>query len=335
MERWLSLHMFYNEPWEPLLLQLVKPVCEALYQKQHISQYFFIRYWEHGPHIRLRVKGEAKTLESYVAPYIRQRFRQFATAYPSCRSALDQVHLARGSQKLYPNNSVQTIDYIPETRRYGGTYGLSIAEKQFEASSHVVLEAMSQKPGWHAACALGVAIQMHLSFAHELHMSPAEMIRFFSYLGRSWFSMAYASDKDYSSEERYAMEQKVMHCFSSAYEQQEQHIVSVCASLWQGLQTSSTFKQAWLNLWVSEMRNFRRRIKDAQAQAKLIPPHKNLLKASNPKEATLWNILGSLVHMTNNRLGVLNRDEAYIAFVIQKALSSLNMHERPMANTHA
>ncbi|MGB5931124.1 MAG: lantibiotic dehydratase C-terminal domain-containing protein, partial [Cyclobacteriaceae bacterium] len=33
-----------------------------------------------------------------------------------------------------------------------------------------------------------------------------------------------------------------------------------------------------------------------------------------------WRIYDSYVHMTNNRLGIQNRDEAYLAYLIKKCL---------------
>ena len=41
-----------------------------------------------------------------------------------------------------------------------------------------------------------------------------------------------------------------------------------------------------------------------------------------PEELTrLWPILESYTHMTNNRLGVLNRDEAFLGYLIENTMA--------------
>lgn len=38
----------------------------------------------------------------------------------------------------------------------------------------------------------------------------------------------------------------------------------------------------------------------------------------------LWYIYESLIHMTNNRLGITNSDEAYLAYLIYKTIQETN-----------
>ena len=37
-----------------------------------------------------------------------------------------------------------------------------------------------------------------------------------------------------------------------------------------------------------------------------------------------WAIYDSYVHMTNNRLGILNRDEAYLAYIMVEMVAELD-----------
>ncbi|HHH49559.1 MAG TPA: hypothetical protein ENK52_01120, partial [Saprospiraceae bacterium] len=66
--KWLAVHLFYNEPWEEFLAKAVKPYVDTLVQTGIAAQFFFIRYWERGPHIRLRIKGEKNIIDNIVQP---------------------------------------------------------------------------------------------------------------------------------------------------------------------------------------------------------------------------------------------------------------------------
>ncbi|MCA9936298.1 MAG: thiopeptide-type bacteriocin biosynthesis protein, partial [Anaerolineales bacterium] len=82
---WLSAHLFYGKLWEDLLTQAVRPFVDDLFIQGQISQFFFIRYWERGPHIRLRLKGQPSALQNHVKPALEATFTDYFTKYPSER----------------------------------------------------------------------------------------------------------------------------------------------------------------------------------------------------------------------------------------------------------
>src|SRR5438874_11952323 len=53
---WRSYHLFRAEPWEEFLCTGVRPLVDELADAGLTEGFFFIRYWERGPHIRLRLK---------------------------------------------------------------------------------------------------------------------------------------------------------------------------------------------------------------------------------------------------------------------------------------
>jgi thiopeptide-type bacteriocin biosynthesis protein len=106
---WVSAHLFYAEPWEQMLAASVKPFVEKLVEEKLIDQFFFIRYWEHGPHIRLRLKTDVSRevgVRTRLFPHCNRYFEEA----PS-----DMRETNRKKDTDYPNNSVQFIDYEPET----------------------------------------------------------------------------------------------------------------------------------------------------------------------------------------------------------------------------
>jgi thiopeptide-type bacteriocin biosynthesis protein len=153
---WLSVYLYHNEPLGQFLVGSIKPFINHLMVDKKFSQYFFIRYFDNGPHIRLRLKADKKIITNYIKPQILSYFNARA-------------------------NPVRFIKYIPETKRYGGKLGLTISEKQFEISSNAVLKVISQID-WNYEKALGTALQMNLGFCYVLGFSKSQLIDFFTYL---------------------------------------------------------------------------------------------------------------------------------------------------------
>lgn len=53
--RWLGYHLHAPEPWEPLLLECLAPALDAERRQGRLRRFFFLRYGEGGPHLRLRL----------------------------------------------------------------------------------------------------------------------------------------------------------------------------------------------------------------------------------------------------------------------------------------
>jgi len=194
---WLSAHLFYNEPWEKFLTQAVTPFVAQILTNGLAEQFFFIRYWEKGPHIRLRFKGNPEVLENQVKPKLVQYFLDYFQAHPSQRTDPTGLSEIPAAYQWYPNNSIQFISYEPETERYGGEAGILIAESQFQASSEAVLAVMREKNNWDYDQALGTAIQLHLGFAFAAGMDFSETVAFFAGIFRNWLPRAYFSYQEH------------------------------------------------------------------------------------------------------------------------------------------
>ncbi|HEX4226016.1 MAG TPA: lantibiotic dehydratase C-terminal domain-containing protein, partial [Pseudonocardiaceae bacterium] len=125
--------------------------------------FFFLRYWEGGPHVRFRVLTRPEQVAE-VRAVIEETAAAFYAASPS-RSAMseqDYVGFAAGLAELermtdydtvlHPDNSVAFIDYVPETRVFGTGEALEVAENQLMASSVLAVEliARGRKPGQRA-----------------------------------------------------------------------------------------------------------------------------------------------------------------------------------------
>jgi len=177
---WLSIYIYHTGDHESYLYNVIAPLIQKAKAKVILKQYFFIRYFEKGSHIRLRFKTydvtELVKLKSLVWVYFKTKNAEIDPFIYK-----KEVFLGLPINKI-PINTIYFVEYEPEIKRYGGIYSVSIAEEQFQASSEVVLAMISQCDAFNYEDRLGIAIQLHISFAYAMSMSINDVIIFFSIL---------------------------------------------------------------------------------------------------------------------------------------------------------
>ncbi|HLP46581.1 MAG TPA: lantibiotic dehydratase C-terminal domain-containing protein [Candidatus Kapabacteria bacterium] len=328
---WLAAYLYHAEPWEDFLVNVMKPFVDNILEKAWAEQFFFIRFWERGPHIRLRFKGENDILQNQVKSRLETYFLNYFKEHPSLRREPEDMAKWQADQQWFPNDSVQYIEYGPEVERYGGPEAILIAEKQFETSSRDVLAVIADSASWDYDRALGAAIQLHLGFVFALGMNLAEAGEFFSRIARHWFASAYGyipNAPNISPEELKKSREITMKAFEENFSRQKATLVSYHETMWNAFTAGREFEQEWLNFWVQRMKAIADELKNMQKQNKLlIPPW---FQPEPGKKTPVdcqygWPILESYIHMTNNRLGILNRDEAYLGYLIKESLKAVEL----------
>ncbi|HIP72805.1 MAG TPA: hypothetical protein EYH05_15605 [Anaerolineae bacterium] len=316
---WLSVYFYRTGSWKSFLVEGIKPFVESVLYEGIAEQFFFIRYGERGPHIRLRLKGESGTIEQTLKPRLKTYFLDYFVTNPTHRVEPSSVNDLPKKQMWFPNDSIQFIKYKPEVTRYGGPKGLLISEKQFEASSRAVLSILAEHDTWDYQRALGSAIQLHLVFSFALGLDLEEAKQFFTYI--------YAFKPMLLSNEAQKHKEDVTKIFEEKFNQQKDVLVPYHQNMWLALETNSTFEQTWLNEWNETMNNIGAEWKQAQEQRQLIYPDFHIYDdghvGSINTNYKMWSIWASNIHMTNNRLGILNQDEAYLGYLIKRSLESL------------
>ncbi|MDQ1353313.1 MAG: Lant dehydr protein [Acidobacteriota bacterium] len=326
---WLAAYLYYGEPWEEFLLKVMKPFIDDVMGKALAEQFFFIRFWERGPHIRLRFEGETDILQNQVKPRLEHYFLDYFKEHPSVRQEPEDMHKWPADRQWFPNDSVQYIEYDPEVERYGGPYAILIAEKQFEISSRTVLAVIEESGSWDYDRALGAAIQLHLGFAFALGMNLIEAAEFYSRIAMHWFASALGYTAGISPEELKNRRENTMKAFEENFQRQKDTLVSFHQTLWTALTEGMEFEQEWLNLWIQQMRTIAEELKDIQRQNQLVIPQ--WFQPEPDKKTPVdrqywWPVLESYIHMTNNRLGILNRDEAYLGYLIKESIKGQNIN---------
>src|SRR5262249_32933433 len=137
-----------------LLSDVVAPLVADLATAGMAEDYFFLRYWDGGPHLRLRVRPYMRADRADVERLVCARFEAYLRRSPSPQtlSAEQYVrtagHLARmegvasHTERPYPNNTVLPVPYHREHDRFGHGAAMDAVERHFVESSRIALRAV-------------------------------------------------------------------------------------------------------------------------------------------------------------------------------------------------
>jgi hypothetical protein len=151
---WVSAHAFYQDNLDPLVVEVVAPLMDELAAEGLARESFFLRYWDGGPHVRLRALPVQGEFRPDVEKLIMDRFGEYLAKKPSAESMPPEEYarlapvLASGEGMssyfacLQPNNSVSFIPYRREHNRYGYGAAVEAAERHFAESSRIALSIL-------------------------------------------------------------------------------------------------------------------------------------------------------------------------------------------------
>jgi thiopeptide-type bacteriocin biosynthesis protein len=122
-------------------------------------RWFFIRYWQLGPHVRLRIAGLNERRSADVEAVLTERLDRLNAAVPPEQRLTEEVYRRSAApiaelgeygaplplgQLIAPG--VHRAAYEPEYERYGGAELMLYSEELFHASSVVCLRACAARP---------------------------------------------------------------------------------------------------------------------------------------------------------------------------------------------
>jgi len=238
--------------------------------------------------VRLRLRS---SFADVIEERVRGHFEPFFERHPSTRE--------KDRPDFIANDSVQPAEYEPEIERYGGIDRLPIAESQFEASSRAVL-AIIEDDNVSYESAIGAAMRMHSIFAHALGLDRSNTIDFFSETARRFLRHPSIGVHDETGETHF------LAIFDRVFARNREALIAAQSDLWSGLEEGSDFEEPWAGRWHSDMREIGRRLHAARDRF-------------GPQEIDIFQ---SYMHMTNNRLGIRNHDEPFVARIIERSMRS-------------
>lgn len=163
---WRSWHLHVSElrvgASDDILRRVVQPALEGLN-----NPWFFVRYWQYGPHIRLRVGNLDDAAVAPLEAVLRRLLEEVAggagpmlTADEYRRQATPLAAAGEGGQALEVGNlwppGVYRRPYQPEVERYGGASLLASSESLFHTASSLALAFVCRDAPEAARCGLGL-----------------------------------------------------------------------------------------------------------------------------------------------------------------------------------
>jgi thiopeptide-type bacteriocin biosynthesis protein len=317
---WISLYVYYHEDPTPLLVKCLHPLAEELHQSKQIQAYFYVRYWEGGPHVRFRVLPHPEINRDQLSSTIRHRIEQYLLEHPS-EVVIDPERYAKASAyfsqfelgqvkpfELRPNNSVLEVTYVPEFQSYGGERAIPIVEEQFFASSQIGLQLLEQEIS--ADRRIGRAMLMMLSGLHAFTPRPDELQHWFTVYNRNWMPALQPNPEAFAE------------IFRKRFERQREHLKLFVHQVLQVTPRTDDVMQHWRN---SQQRLYKQLHQLAEEQ--LLEYNLRPLPIRD-----LPIIALNTLHMHNNRIGISLHEEAYLTFLLKEALAALALETNwPMA----
>jgi thiopeptide-type bacteriocin biosynthesis protein len=324
-KNYVSVHIYYNATdLRPVLLGCVDPLVRQLEDDNLLSRYFFIRYWEGGSHVRLRLLAASPDAAGELQRRTETAIREFLEERPSffdadkealrplMRTLFEYEYGAEEFIRLYgedgampiaDNNTFEYCPYKPEYDRYGGDDGIELSEQHFQVSSSIALEALRDTNSHLRSSILGLALQLMTHFGFAVFEDKDEVIEFFRGYVSRWQGLS--------------VPDSVVEGFQAMYDRQAPRIQAHFAQVGKIHQQLETADDGVLSKWLRHAFWLRDNIVrlHQEGRLELKPP------AATPKEA-LRRLLTSYIHMMNNRLGVLILEEVYLARMIVRALGA-------------
>jgi len=112
---------------DKILQEVIAPLMQEVLQQGESDRWFFLRYRDPEPHLRVRVHGDPVVLWGKLLGRFHDKFAPL---------------LAQGV--IW---KVQMDTYEPEVKRYGGAVALPIVERIFQADSEAALKILALCPG--------------------------------------------------------------------------------------------------------------------------------------------------------------------------------------------
>jgi thiopeptide-type bacteriocin biosynthesis protein len=214
-------------------------------------------------------------------PQVRLRFKGDLT---QIRTAFLTHFEGRGKWEEAP--------YEPEITRYGGTEGMILAEEHFHISSRVVLDRLRQ-PNYTYMDKLQDVLRLHTMTLAAAGLSAPEAADYFDRLCEAWIP-AFFRPSDGIQLSTHELIADVKADFEAILAPQFDQIYEQIRALWVSLVDNQhdLTQPEWLR-W------FR--------------GNEIVMKSLDLDHGSA---LAGLIHMTNNRLGINNADEAYLLYVL-------------------
>lgn len=297
---WRAYHLFYHGDRDRLVAGLVRPTVAALLGSGEIYRFYFMRYGLGGPHVRLRVlpvPGRAEV----VGERVLAEAAAFFTRFPSMRTLPDETvrrhnrelvpgdPYANGAEDLVlPDNSVREHPPQLEVERYGGRPFLGHSLDFFTLSSVDAFRFLDNAGSEPTRNRLAGALRLLVRQAWGLAAGADEFMELAGYHARFFTAgplARFLATGDEAFERQAGMLHTLLH----------NELTALAAG------PASRDSPRWTAEAARSLAQVTRRLDSGRK----------------------WHLAASQLHMTANRLGLVNAEEVYLGRILWRAARSL------------
>lgn len=305
-EDWWSVHIFLFDPpaSEACLLDDVMPAVRDLIREGKTSGWFFIRYWEGGPHFRLRLANVSPDYRARFLEQLQPKVEKRRSDQTMTRETFYGQHSFDGEPvdvaelPWFGDAHIAEIAYEPETIRYGGPVALPVSEELFTVSSELaaqIIAATRSDPSKR----MGAAFALMLATAAVAGKTGEDIVGFCENYAWMW--------------EHYSQQAKEV-ALAPLAAPSPGHLAAVGAVL------AGTGLPAFAQRWHQALTRFRDRLDQLGKAGSLVSPLDGAAaRSADSIERAILAVLWSQLHMLNNRLAVLPAQELLVARTIAAA----------------
>ena len=314
---WISAHVHYHGDLDGLLVDGLRPLLVGLREAGLVDRAFFLRHWQGGPHLRVRLAPGEGVDRAAVIARLDAAMGRFLDERPSRRAVTDAEYRSvagrlaatdpRGStvEPLEPDNTVRHRPYEREYDRYGGTdAAMDAVEDHFCESSALVLDVLSGRPDGNRRN--GQALAMITGSAAMATDDGPELARF-AHAGRAvWGRTLLAGD-----ETAEALFERRWHRQRDGVRRIVDTVVGTVRD--EGYRDGASPVARWLRSLTALAARLGRLADDgAFAPLDVVGPR--------VRGSGLPSVLLLCSHLNTNRLGVPVTEEAYLMYLLNRAV---------------
>ncbi|MDR2228313.1 MAG: thiopeptide-type bacteriocin biosynthesis protein [Flavobacteriaceae bacterium] len=279
-KNWETYYLYHEGHADQVLKEIVHPaIDEVQYKLKKIVKFFFIRYFENGYHIRLRL---------LLSPEESPLFRSLLTHY-----------ISDSGIKII----LKEAQYIPETERYGNSDTIVYAENQFYASSCFVLNQLTESIPLTVSERYSIALNTHLAFFKGMGLSSEYSLHLCDKFVESWLPIPVSFDAN----EKEQYKESLLSAFQRQFDLYKDSLYKNAINFWN---LADTPRDPFTLQFIETNREVNKKYTDSNLPAEAID------------EALL-----SFIHMTNNRIGIINSEESYLLFLVRQTITLIKDYD--------
>lgn len=313
--QWLSAHLFhsggiYASECDDILLDVITPFVQQAEAAIGLRRWFFVRYGEGGPHVRLRLLPYAASAE--------RPLRNLLCDAARAQNATIVVDEFPSTSEVASNRSIVTnlcwVAYEPEVERYGGAAAIELAEDSFHRSSCTAIEVVRR-----------TRVSRSARLARGLLATLAAMYAFFpTRSGVCEFARRYATGYLRQLTPLTGETDRLLAMFREERDRQSDVLAQYIEETLKCLETAESLPVDLARIH-GDMQNARSQLADLSSKGVILQPSWWRASAATNAEdvASYAYVIPSYVHMMNNRLGIGIPEEAFLAFLIHQTIAQL------------